>query len=264
MGRRLLLILFVVVVVSGVAARRFPAVFWRGGEEKVVKSGSVVSQEPKITGNSLSEEKVVDEPEIVTAKIPENSPVENVPFTVQAPFGEWNIVTFQDGCEEAALVMAAHFISGKPLTREMAKQEIIALTRFEDKKYGQSIDTSAADTEKLFREYYNITTTEMRLDVTLTDIQEALAAGAIVIVPADGRKLMNPNYKQPGPTTHMLVVIGYDAGKKEFITNDSGTRKGERYRYKEDILYEAIRDYPTGNHLPIQGIYKNMIVVKKL
>lgn len=264
MGRRLLLILFVVVVVSGVAVRRFPAVFWRGGEEKVVKSGSVVSQEPKITGDSLSEEKVIDEPEIVTAKIPKSSLVENVPFTVQAPFGEWNIVTFQDGCEEAALVMAAHWLSGKPLTKEIAKKEIIALSLFEDKKHGQSVDTSAEDTQKLLVEYYGVTTSELRTDILMTDIQETLSSGAIVIVPMDGRKLMNPNYKQPGPTTHMLVVIGYDAGKKEFITNDSGTRKGEGYRYKEDILYEAIRDYPTGDHLPIQWIYKNMIVVKKL
>ncbi|MDO8565612.1 MAG: C39 family peptidase [Candidatus Moranbacteria bacterium] len=266
MGRKLLLILFVIVVVSGVAIRRFPTVFLHGGEEKPVKSGDIASQEPNTQPTIVSEKEVsadLKESAQGGSALGGSSLIENVPFTVQAPFGEWDVVTFQDGCEEAALVMVAHWLSGKPLTREIAKKEIMDLAGFEDKKYGQSIDTSAEDTQKLLMEYYGVTTSELRTDILMTDIQETLAIGAIVIVPADGRKLMNPNYKQPGPTTHMLVVIGYDAGKKEFIANDSGTRKGQGYRYKEDILYEAIRNYPTGDHLPIRGIHKDMIVVSK-
>lgn len=265
MWRKIFLILFVIVVASGVAIRRFPRSFLFSGKDEVVKTGNIVSQEPERKIDIVSEEKIVVEPEkiIEEKKISQSSFIEGVPFTVQAPLGEWNIATFQNGCEEATLVMAAHFISGEPLTKDIAKKEIIALARFEDKKHGQSIDTSARDTEKLFKEYYNITTTEIRTDITLLNIQEVLSSGAIVIVPADGRKLMNPNYKQPGPTTHMLVVIGYDMEKKEFITNDSGTRRGKGYRYKEDVLYGAIRDYPTGDHLPIRGIQKDMIVVRK-
>lgn len=230
-------------------------------------------QEVDIQLEAVSEEKTIVAAEVSAqggsalsgkaAAAPQSSLIENVPFTVQAPFGEWNISTFQNGCEEAAVVMAAYFVSGKTLTQEVAKKEILALAKFEDKKHGQSIDTSAADTSKLFEEYYGIATSEVRTDITLTDIQEVLAMGAIVIVPADGRALHNPNYKQPGPTTHMLVVIGYDAKKKEFITNDSGTKNGRGYRYDEDVLYEAIRDYPTGDHLPIIGMHKDMIVVRK-
>ncbi|KKU51956.1 MAG: hypothetical protein UX75_C0058G0008, partial [Candidatus Moranbacteria bacterium GW2011_GWE2_47_10] len=52
---------------------------------------------------------------------------------------------------------------------------------------------------------------------------------------------------------------------KEFITNDSGTRNGEGYRYGENVLFGAVRDYPTGNHYekPIDEsvIERNMIVV---
>ncbi|OGI18256.1 MAG: hypothetical protein A3J06_03520 [Candidatus Moranbacteria bacterium RIFCSPLOWO2_02_FULL_48_19] len=273
MGRKALLILFVIVVAAGVAIRRFPHSFLFSGKNETVKTESQEAKVqpvavPEAEGNVIDSEVAETRGEPVELKIepkrvPQSSLLKDVPFTVQAPFGEWNISVFQNGCEEAALVMAAYWISGKPLTKEIAKQEIMALARFEDKKHGQSIDTSAKDTEALFREYYGVTTSEIRTDITLTDMQETLADGAIVIVPADGRKLMNPNYKQPGPMTHMLVVIGYDAEKKEFITHDSGTRKGQNYRYQEEILYEAIRDYPTGDHLPIKGIHKNMIVVRK-
>jgi hypothetical protein len=59
----------------------------------------------------------------------------------------------------------------------------------------------------------------------------------------------------------MLVIRGYDPATKEFITNDPGTRKGEGYRYPEQIIYAAWRDYPSGDHEPILNINKNMIVV---
>jgi hypothetical protein len=159
--------------------------------------------------------------------------------------------------------MAAHWISGKLLTKEGAKKEIIALSRFEEKRMGHSVDTSAADTWELFEEYYGYDSAEVRYDIALADMAQALAEGALLIVPADGRRLKNPNFTQPGPLTHMLVVIGYDAAKKAFITHDPGTRKGERYRYDEDILFAAMRDYPTGKHLPIRDERAAMILVKK-
>ena len=59
----------------------------------------------------------------------------------------------------------------------------------------------------------------------------------------------------------MLVVTGYDAEKKEFITNDPGTRKGAGYRYPEQVLFDAIREYPTGKHVPITINRKAMIIV---
>ena len=271
---KILLILFVIAIVTGVALRWLPADFLSGEKEAAPEIELIALQE---TANKIApppeEEKAaepekksasdVSEPKPAIAKAPESSSVAGVPFTVQAPFGEWNDPIFQNGCEEAALVMAAHWLSGKPLTKEIARQEIAALASFAEEKYGQSVDTSAADTAKLLAEYYGVTTAEVRMDIGQTDIRDALSAGALVIVPADGRKLKNPNYKQPGPTTHMLVITGYDAETKAFITNDPGTRRGEGYRYAEDILYGAIRDYPTGDHLPITGIRKAMIVVRK-
>jgi hypothetical protein len=61
----------------------------------------------------------------------------------------------------------------------------------------------------------------------------------------------------------MVVIRGYDVDTKEFITNDVGTRQGENYRYPESVLFNAIRDYPTGDHLPITGFTKSAILVWK-
>ncbi|MCK4891623.1 MAG: hypothetical protein KAS78_03060, partial [Candidatus Pacebacteria bacterium] len=82
------------------------------------------------------------------------------------------------------------------------------------------------------------------------------------IVPTNGQKLGNPYYTPPGPVTHNLVIIGYDITEKEFITNDPGTRHGEKYRYSEDILENALFDYPTGFHERVEEIKIAMIVVR--
>ena len=184
-----------------------------------------------------------------------------VPFTVQAPFGEWGNPLFQDGCEEAAITMAAYWLSGKPLTQEVAKKEIQALAEWQRKKFGQSVDTSAEDTRAMLAGYYGVTTALVTAHITLLDMVAALGQGKLVIVPADGRALKNPHFKQPGPPRHMVVVTGYDSETREFIVNDAGTRFGEGYRYKEDILYSAILDYATGNHVPVTSTDKVMLTV---
>ena len=63
-----------------------------------------------------------------------------------------------------------------------------------------------------------------------------------MLVPTAGRELGNPYYKQPGPIYHFLVIRGYTS--KYLITNDVGTRRGEEYKYKFDILINAVHDLP--------------------
>jgi hypothetical protein len=79
----------------------------------------------------------------------------------------------------------------------------------------------------------------------------------------NGQILPNPYYAQPGPIYHMVVIIGYDPAKKVFITNDPGTGMGELYEYDINVLFGAIRDYPTGFHELVDRIEKNIIVVWK-
>ncbi len=174
-----------------------------------------------------------------------------VPFVVQAPFGKWSEPRFQDGCEEASLIMAHLWLSGRSMSLAEQEAELRKLSAYQEKTRGYYQDTSAEDTAVLMREYYKHDRLSVKKDIDVQDIIDALGEGAIVIVPLNGRILKNPNYTPPGPERHMLVVRGYDPATHEFITNDPGTRKGEGYRYAAALLERALHNYESGIHRPL-------------
>jgi hypothetical protein len=191
-----------------------------------------------------------------------------VPFVIQAPFGNWNDPNFQNACEEASVVMVMGWINGeKSITPQEAQKRILEIIAFENKTFGYSTDTNASDMEKIFRQYFKHENVQAREYITLEDIKAEVQKGNLVIVPALGRALENPNFVQPGPIAHMLVIIGYDPLTGQFITNDPGTRNGAGYKYDEALLFEAIWEYPSGKTdppLPTAGkIIKAMISVSK-
>lgn len=188
----------------------------------------------------------------------------NIPFTSQAPFGNWSDKRQQDGCEEAAALMAVYWARGKSLSREKALEEIIKISDYEKEKYGEFRDASARDTmNRIIKDYLGFYNVHLRVRITKQDIINELDRGRAVIAPVNGRILKNPYYTQPGPPRHMIVISGYDQARDVFITNDPGTRQGEGWEYSGDRLYYAIRDYQTGFHLDIFEINKVMIVVEK-
>lgn len=187
-----------------------------------------------------------------------------VPFTSQSPFKDWKDPRQQDGCEEASAIMAMAWVKGSTLTKEGSLKEIFAISDYEQKTYGSYHDTNAEDTAKrIFKEYFKYDKVEVRHGIGISDIKQELFKGNLIVVPVNGIKLGNPHYTSPGPARHMLVIRGYDVTKKEFITNDPGTTYGEKFRYKEDVLEEALFDYPTGFHEPATETKTAMIVVKK-
>ncbi|MCU0679251.1 MAG: C39 family peptidase [Planctomycetes bacterium] len=188
----------------------------------------------------------------------------DVPFLSQAPFGDWQDQRQQDGCEEASVIMAMAWVRGTPLDKDGGLQEILALAKHQADVYGSYRDTSAADTEsRIIRGYFNYQNSFVRENITFDDIKAELKKGRLIITPMNGQALGNPNFTAPGPERHMVVIKGYAPDKKEFITNDPGTRQGKSYRYEENLFYAAIRDYPTGDHEPIREIKKTMIVIEK-
>ncbi len=232
-----------------------------------------LTPEPTITEPSAVEETATPQPSPETDSSPEpvqtSAPVEsityNVPFTAQAPLGNWEDPYQQDGCEEASALMAVRWAKAEPIPGpETARDIIVAAGEWQKQNYPTAIDTSAEDTaDRIIRNYFewpHVTVKEINsLDPILRTLQE----GSLVITPMNGQALGNPNYTGEGPERHMLVVIGYDAQAGEVITNDPGTRQGSGYRYSEDIFWNAIRDYPTGDKVPITSVNKMMIVVSK-
>ncbi len=193
-----------------------------------------------------------------------------VAFTTQAPLANWQDSRQQDGCEEATALMAMAWVKSEGQTAKTKiskanwEKKIIALSDFEQKKYGEYRDVSLSDMIKwIFNDYFNYQKVSIKSATSTTAILNELEKGRIVLLPMNGRELKNPNFKSPGPITHMVLIKGYDYKTKEFITNDPGTRNGENYRYPEKVILKAIRVYPTGYHLTVKNVKKEMIVVEK-
>lgn len=188
----------------------------------------------------------------------------DVPFTPQAPFGEWNDTRQQEGCEEASVIMAIKWAMGEPLTLMEARTKIIAMADWQQQQFGFYHDTSVQDTaDWLFREYYGYSNIEVRHSIDTLDIIEALNSGTIVVTAINGRTVGNPYFAAP-PLRHMIVVTGYDALTDEFIVHDPGTKNGANFRYSHAAMTISLRDYPSGRYAPIpQDAGTAMIIVHK-
>lgn len=223
------------------------------------------------TGNrgndKIAVEESVTEEIAPVAETPKQSfllAVADVSFTSQAPFGQWADARYQNACEEASILMAMSWVSGDELSPEKATEEIARLAGFQEENYGHFHDRSAQDTAQLIKDYFNYEQVEFKTNITAENVINELAKGNVVIVPVNGQKLNNPNYKPPGPVEHMIIVIGFDRDKNEFIVNDPGTRQGQNYRYSRTVLENALQDYPTGYHEQIAEINKSMITISKI
>ena len=169
-----------------------------------------------------------------------------VPFTAQAPSGNWDL-PFEEACEEASIYMADLFYAQEPegqVATARAEAEILKIVEFEKSLFGYYEDTTIEQTGLLLEQMYG-RTVELVEKPTIDDLKKYLVAGHPVIVPTFGQALGNPYYQQPGPVYHMLVLRGYT--KDGFITNDPGTRHGEAYFYTFDRVMDAMHDWNNGN-----------------
>lgn len=167
-----------------------------------------------------------------------------VAFASQAPLGDWNM-PYQEACEEASMIIAARYFKKEPLDKNIMDEEILKLTKWEDGN-GYPIDLTVAQVVEVLDKYFGIKSSAVN-DVTTNVIRHELVAGNLVILPLAGRDIGNPYFQTPGPLYHMLVVRGYN--KTDFITNDPGTKRGEAYRYKYNVLLSAVHDWTGGTRI---------------
>ena len=186
---------------------------------------------------------VVEAP-VVPEPPPHRITVLPVPFTVQAPYANWEL-PYQEACEEASMLMVADFLSGRRdlrLPPDEADRRILELVAWET-EHGYPIDVTAAEVTSILDERFGLAAEVVPYDAAR--LRAELAAGRPVILPAAGRSLGNPYFHSPGPLYHMLVVKGYEGD--EFIVNDPGTRRGESYRYHESVFPRAVHDWNGGD-----------------
>lgn len=164
-----------------------------------------------------------------------------VPFLLQAPKQNW-VQPYEDACEEASLIMVDAYYDGR--TSNFGPDEgirvIDEVVAFEDETYGYNKDTTADDVANTAKVHYGRNAKVM--EATEENIKNALNQGYPVIVPAHGKALLNPNFRNGGPEYHMLVIKGYNKDGS-WITNDPGTRNGPDYVYPKQRLLDAIHDF---------------------
>lgn len=169
-----------------------------------------------------------------------------VPFTSQAPHANWDM-PYQEACEEASILMVAAYYAGESgvITPNDADERIVDLVAFEEEELGLKPDITAAQAATVIEVRYPHLKAEVRPLEGAEQIKRLIAEGIPVIIPADGKALPNPNFRNGGPRYHMLVVRGYTPS--HFITNDPGTRLGENFRYTYRGLLDAVHDWNGGD-----------------
>lgn len=176
-----------------------------------------------------------------------------VPFTPQAPLGDW--ASHQHTCEEASLTMVDRYLhgdhSGSLIDPPTANAEINQITQWKPAQ-----DLTSEQVGQVAQKYmgwaYKV------LDASRINMKDQLALGRPLIVGVRTHGLGNPNYpgyashyEQPGwSVSHYLVVTGYDQSDT-YILNDPGLTRGHGYHISYDQLMHAIDDldqaYPSLN-----------------
>lgn len=173
----------------------------------------------------------------------------NVPFTIQAPDGQW-VEPWAEGCEEAALLMADAYYSGNyQITLPVAetKTAIQKMVDWQIKRFGSHKDLGTDEMAIVAKEYLGYGSVIVKHNATVEDIKNELRDGSPVIVPAAGHLLQNPHFKQPGPPYHVFLIKGFEGDT--FIANENGTRFGKDYTYSASTLTFALHDLQAGKEL---------------
>ncbi|MCK4968091.1 MAG: C39 family peptidase [Candidatus Aenigmarchaeota archaeon] len=181
-----------------------------------------------------------------------------VPFTCQAPFANWDDL-HNEACEEASILMLHHYLQSTELTPQQADQEIISLVNWQKENWGGHNDLPISKVAQLLTDFYGYDNVQVKYQFSLEDIKQELVLGHPVIIPVAGRQLPNPYYKTPGPLYHYLLIRGYQNG--QFITNDSGTKRGKGFIYQQEIVWKVIHDLPIGGKEDILSGVKAMLVI---
>jgi len=179
------------------------------------------------------------------------------------------MVTFQkeyfgshkDLTAEEMIELAQEFYSEEYQLIEFRPEESLSKTNKETTKIEMAKDTVTFKSEEETTKTGTVQS-EINWEENLEYMKKELSKGNLFIAPMAGQELENPYFRVPGPLYHVLVITGFDNNKKEFITHDPGTRRGQDFHYSYEIIQNAIHDFPGKKSDILEGA-KNIILVKK-
>jgi hypothetical protein len=169
----------------------------------------------------------------------------DVPFTSQAPHGEWDEV-HKEACEEASILMTMLYFRSQTIRSPDHAEELLQSVLLRNESLGFEVDTTITQVREVLLSLAPELDAQFLWNPSTADLQAALAKGSLIIMPADGQALGNPYFRNPGPPYHMLVVRGYTSDGYA-ITNDPGTKRGEAFVYRWETLMNAMHDWNGGD-----------------
>ncbi len=237
------------VVIIAVVAVVFPRISdWNERRQLIAEQESVEKPTPvKPTASSSS---TAASSQAAASSAPASSGLKaevnwDVPFTPQAPTGNWD-PPFDEACEEASVLMVLRYFQGTPISSPADADSAIRALAAANAQLGFPIDDTAAQVVELIASQDPSLDVELLKNPTVDQLKKALSEEKLIIVPAQGQELGNPYFRQPGPPYHMLVLRGYTKNGY-VITNDPGTKRGEEYVYTWEKLLSAVHDWNGGD-----------------
>jgi len=168
-----------------------------------------------------------------------------VPYINEAPDDDWT-GPWKNACEESSIAMVENYYLGrKAVNKWNAKNYMISLFNFQDTIYGSNADADSIRTLKIIQDKTSFNGKIVKKP-TLEQIKKELQQKRPVISLHYGFGLKNKNipFLATGSSYHMMVIVGYDDDKKEFITNDPGDRvAGHNHRYSYDLFMNTLHDF---------------------
>jgi hypothetical protein len=168
-----------------------------------------------------------------------------VPFTTQAPLGDW--AKHQESCEEANLIQVAAYWHGEResvIDPHSADRQIADLVSWQVQNWGSEDDLTDQRLGLLAQQYYGYQFEVA--PITEDGIKRSIVGGTPVVLGVTTHGLGNPRY--PNYSTHYLVpgysvphfitLVGYDS--QGFILNDPGITPGHGYHVAYSRLLFAV------------------------
>jgi uncharacterized protein YvpB len=166
----------------------------------------------------------------------------NVPFTSQAPTGNWS-EPWRNACEETSIYMVNSFYANDNIKKDQAIKHIKEIVIAKNKEFQISADESLEKISAMIKLLGFPWSTEIVGNPTLEDIQKQLASNQPIIAPVFAPAL---GYNAGGPDYHVMVLTGYDNKTGEFIANDPAWKRGARFKYT--TFMKAIHDLNQINY----------------
>src|SRR5690606_32931822 len=154
-----------------------------------------------------------------------------------------------DACEETSILMVDRFYQEQTqIGLEEAKKAIVNILNIKEAEFGPSYDENAFKITQMVDLIHSNWSATLQEDPTLEQILNELNQKRPVIAPIHAPELNNPYYTGEGPDYHVIVLIGFDATRKVFITHDPGTRNGAALEFSYEVMMEAIHDLNTQDY----------------